>query len=108
MEKQELKNLYRDAVVESVGDLAAETLSEMAAELTIQMKYRDVEFSFMKKDGTLRHAVGTTNPDVLPPKENGEEYDASKPKNYAVINFWDCEKEAWRCCKTASLVSVEV
>jgi len=59
------------------------------------------KFAFVKKDGTLRFALGTLKMDLIPtanhPKGTGTPCET-------VINFWDLEKSAWRRVSTSSLV----
>ena len=52
-----------------------------------------VNFSYFKKDGGLRSAVGTLNENLIP--------DAFKPKDSSLNNgenlkYFDLEKNAWR------------
>jgi hypothetical protein len=51
-------------------------------------------FAFIKKDGSVRIANGTTNLDLIPaenhPKGTGKASDK-------VLAYFDLDKEAWRC-----------
>ena len=53
-----------------------------------------LNFAFIKKDGSVRIANGTTNLDLIPqefhPKGNGKSSDK-------VIAYFDTDKNAWRC-----------
>lgn len=53
-----------------------------------------LNFAFIKKDGSVRIANGTTNLDLIPqefhPKGNGKASDK-------VIAYFDTDKNAWRC-----------
>jgi len=65
-----------------------------------------VLFEFVKKDGTLRHARGTTCPDLLPTD------DAPKgkrtPEQQALyerttVAFYDIDRKAWRSMRIDTL-----
>ena len=65
-----------------------------------------VLFEFVKKDGTLRHARGTTCPDLLPAD------DAPKgkrtPEQQALyerttVAFYDIDRKAWRSMRIDTL-----
>lgn len=59
-----------------------------------------VMFTFKKVNGEIRHAIGTLfNLDYV--RKTAGEGDS---KNADVICFWDCEKEAFRSFKAATLI----
>ena len=68
-----------------------------------------IEFSFKKKDGSLREAKGTLNSEFIPesmlPKED---FVNKKSTN---LKYFDLEKNAWRSlsydCSTVSLINTE-
>lgn len=58
-----------------------------------------VLFEFVKKDGTLRHARGTTCPDLVPADNMPK--GRRTPEQQALYNrqnvaFYDIDKKAWR------------
>lgn len=58
-----------------------------------------VIFDFIKKDGTLRHARGTTCPDLVPTDNMPQ--GKRTPEQQALYNrqtvaFYDIDKKAWR------------
>jgi hypothetical protein len=58
-----------------------------------------VKFQFVKKDGTIRDAVGTLKHDLMK-QEDGtlwEPKGESKPEPASIIRFFDTEKGLWRC-----------
>lgn len=59
-----------------------------------------VEFTFKKVNGEIRHAIGTLFNLNYVRKTTGE----GDAKNADVICFWDCEKEAFRSFKAATLI----
>ena len=60
----------------------------------------NVEFTFKKVNGEIRHAIGTLfNLSYI--KNNTGDGDT---KHADVICFWDCEKEAFRSFKAATLI----
>lgn len=58
-----------------------------------------VIFEFVKKDGTLRHARGTTSPDLIP-TDNMPQGKRTPQKqalyDRTVVSFYDIDKKAWR------------
>ena len=58
-----------------------------------------VNFEFIKKDGSLRRARGTTNPDVVPLDDTPK--GARTPEQQAAyerqtVAFYDIDKKGWR------------
>lgn len=58
-----------------------------------------VLFEFVKKDGTLRHARGTTSPDLIPTDNMPQ--GKRTPQEQAlydrtVVTFYDIDKKGWR------------
>ena len=67
-----------------------------------------VIFQFVKKDGTLRAARGTTCPDLVP--ESDTPKGARTPAQQAAYNrqtvaFYDIDKKAWRSMRIDTLWS---
>lgn len=60
----------------------------------------NVEFTFKKVNGEIRHAIGTLFNLSYIKKNTGDD----DTKNADVICFWDCEKEAFRSFKAATLI----
>lgn len=60
-------------------------------------------FVFVKKDGTLRHAYGTTKKELADSHINGR---GESRENYATCAYWDVEKGAWRSFRWETLVQV--
>lgn len=78
---------------------------EAASLLRRKLSEGVVEFKFLKADGTIRRAVGTTNMDYIPNKDvpkssNNQQEDSS------VVKFYDIEKSAWRSCKAENLIEI--
>ena len=58
-----------------------------------------VLFEFIKKDGTLRHARGTTSPELIPADNMPQ--NKRSPQQQAlyerqVVTFYDIDRKAWR------------
>ena len=65
-----------------------------------------VLFDFIKKDGTLRHARGTTSPDLIPEVDTPQ--GKRKPEVQALyerqtVAFYDIDKKAWRSMRIDTL-----
>ena len=61
-----------------------------------------VLFEFVKKDGTLRHARGTTCPDLIPTDDKPQ--GKRTPQQQAAFDrqtvaFYDIDKKGWRCMR---------
>ena len=58
-----------------------------------------VLFEFIKRDGSLRHARGTTSPDLIP-TENMPQNKRSPQQQAAferqVVTFYDIDRKGWR------------
>lgn len=70
-----------------------------------KMKNGVADFKFLKKDGTIRIARGTLNPDLLPEREDVSE--TSRKKNDSIQSFYDLDKKEWRCFIKDYLISVD-
>ena len=65
-----------------------------------------VLFEFVKKDGTLRHARGTTCPDLLPTDDTPK--GKRTPEQQALyerttVAFYDIDRKAWRSMRIDTL-----
>ena len=79
------------------------TAPTTAEDLREALHQRIVKFFFVKKDGSLREAVGTTNLTHIPasghPRGNG-----SSPK---VVVFWDFLRGGWRSLQVTTQVFIK-
>ena len=69
------------------------------SEFKTALKNGVVKFSFTKKDGTVREAVGTTNLDYIGAIDQNAvpSGDSSKTtKAMDVIRYYDLDKQGWR------------
>ena len=79
--------------------------------LESEMFNRAVAFSFKKKDGSIREAVGTLDrsrmiqPDGHMWEPKGTE---RMPEQDLFVKFWDCVAQAWRQFNVFNLIAVEV
>ena len=58
-----------------------------------------VLFDFIKKDGSLRHARGTTCPDLVPTDNTPQGKRTPRQQeryNQQVVTFYDIDKKGWR------------
>lgn len=83
--------------------LIAGAKAAMVAELKKRMQTSVVEFFFTKRDGTLRHAYGTTMSSLASTHINGRGINRDSVNT---IVFWDVEKGAWRSFRYETLVKV--
>ena len=67
-----------------------------------------VIFQFVKKDGTLRMARGTTSPDLVPTDDTPK--GKRTPEQQALyerqtVAFYDIDKKGWRCMRIDTIWS---
>ena len=58
-----------------------------------------VRFEFIKKDGTLRYARGTTNPDIISSDDTPQGKRTAQQKaayDSQTVAFYDIDKKGWR------------
>ena len=70
-----------------------------------------VKFSFTKKDGTVREAVGTTKLDYIGSIDQnalpkGTENQSKKPLD--IIRYYDLDKQGWRSFRENQFIEVGV
>lgn len=76
---------------------------QMIHELKERMKTSVVEFFFIKRDGTLRHAYGTTMPSLAAKHINGRGIPRESVKT---TPFFCVESGEWRSLRWESIVKV--
>jgi hypothetical protein len=64
------------------------------------MRSDQVEFSFVKKDGTTRHAIGTLQTAVVSPKIKG----TGRPYPINQIRYFDIDRAAFRSFNAETLI----
>lgn len=80
---------------------------EMASLLRRKLSEGVVEFKFLKADGTIRYAVGTTNMDYVSNKNVPKSMNTQQEES-SVVKFYDTEKSAWRSCKVENLIEITI
>ena len=78
----------------------------IAETLRSELKKRVVRFTYYKKDGSLREAVGTRNPEAAREKW-GEEIPAPKGTYTNENAYFDIGKHAWRSFVPQNVVSID-
>ena len=82
--------------------------SEVAEVLRNKLHEGETHFVFIKKDGSRRPAVGTLNLDLVPESDKQfKSEQGTREERTDQTGYYDLEKNAWRCCKYASIVSIE-
>ena len=67
-----------------------------------------VLFEFIKKDGTLRHARGTTCPDLVPADDmpkNKRTPEQQAAYDRQTVAFYDIDKKGWRSMRIDTIWS---
>lgn len=85
------------------SDLMAGAKAMMVESLKRQMKNGIAHFVFMKKDGTLREAWGTTNRRLAQKHVNGN---GDSREFYCTTAYFDVERGAWRSFRWENIVAV--
>ena len=85
------------------SDFMAGAKAMMLESLKRQMRNGIAHFVFMKKDGTLREAWGTTNRSLARKYTNGN---GDSREYYATTAYFDVEKGAWRSFRWENIVAV--
>lgn len=103
MSRSDLRNIMENAwgFVKRNGFSMSDALKCAWAnfKLKLKMRARIVRFYFRKVDGTIREAWGTLNEKTIPQTQR-----CNRKKNQTVQNYFDTEKQDWRCFKTANLI----
>ena len=84
---------------DEMGIIKATMIENLKAKLANGIAH----FWFMKKDGTVREAWGTTQSNIASAKVNGRGCSREYCKTTA---FFDCEKGEWRSFRWESIVKV--
>lgn len=75
----------------------------MISNLKNQMKNGVAHFVFVKKNGELREAFGTTQSNIAAAKTNGN---GCSRENFYTTAFFDCCKGEWRSFRWETLIAV--
>ena len=79
--------------------------NELATQLRNLMRRNIVEFTFKKKDGTIRHARGTRNLEIASVALG---YAVRVPKGEEQPNsYYDLDKDGWRSYIPSNLISID-
>lgn len=84
---------------EELGIIKAMMIENLKTKLTNGIAH----FTFLKKDGTLREAWGTTQSNIVKAKTNGRGINRELCKTTA---YFDVEKGEWRSFRWETLVQV--
>ena len=71
--------------------------------LKAKMQAGTAHFFYLKKNGEIREAFGTTNHTLMRNKINGNGYSGEEVN---CVKYWDCEKGAFRSLRYENLITV--
>jgi hypothetical protein len=60
-------------------------------------------FQFIKRDGSIRNAIGTLNPRNY---EYEFKTESAPNENPLIVKYWDIEKKGWRSVKVETIQSI--
>lgn len=105
--------LFNDSTVSRAKVIAVRTSSRMVDGISkallieqLKKKLRSgqiVKFVYLKSNGDIRVAFGTTNADFLKDKVRGW---GDSRENYATSAYYDLEKGGWRSFRWENLIAV--
>lgn len=81
----------------------SQELIDLNAKLEHALANGTAKFTFLKADGTIRTALGTTKLGVV---NNFYVFKGGKAKSDKVHPYFDLEKGAWRCYTKSALISI--
>ena len=84
---------------EEIGIIKAMMIENLKTKLANGVAH----FIFVKKDGSLREAWGTTKRELAVRKINGR---GDSRENYCTTPWWDCENGGWKSLRWESIVKV--
>jgi hypothetical protein len=72
-------------------------------DLIERLQEGETRFRFMKMNGSLREARGTTNPSLIP-IENHPDPDQKQKLSENVIRYYDLDEKWWRSLRVETLI----
>ena len=84
---------------EAMGVIKAQMIDLLKAKLQMGVAH----FVYMKKDGTLREAWGTTSSNLMKANINGR---GISRDSVNTVCYWDCEKSGFRSLRFENLIEV--
>ena len=84
---------------EAMGIIKAQMIDLLKAKLQMGVAH----FVYMKKDGTLREAWGTTSSNLMKANINGR---GISRDSVNTVCYWDCEKGGFRSLRFENLIEV--
>ena len=60
-----------------------------------QLRTGPYRFSYVKKDGSIREAVGTLDPALIPEDKRPKGEEIINPK-FEIFNYFDLDRKSWR------------
>ena len=84
---------------EEIGLIKAMMIEQLKEKLASGVAH----FIFIKKNGEVREAWGTTNPSLSAKYINGR---GDSRENYYTTPWWDCENGGWKSLRWESIVKV--
>ncbi len=84
---------------EEIGIIKAMMIEQLKEKLANGVAH----FIFIKKDGTVREAWGTTKSELAAKKINGR---GDSRENYYTTPWWDCENGGWKSLRWEAIVKV--
>ena len=89
-----------NAWTKMLGRSKATQVAWANVKLRVKLQHeKRVEFSYQKKDGSIRQAVGTLVQDLVP------EVEGKRIPSQSVQTYWDLEANQWRCFSKVNLFS---
>lgn len=88
-----------------IEERSQEELDRELKKLRLKLRDGEVRFRFIKKDGSTRKARGTLKKELIPEEHRTDE--RRRSKSDIVFNYFDLDKEDWRCFIRENFLEIE-
>ena len=72
-----------------------------------RLNFETAAIVFLKKDGTVREAKGTTKTELIPETQLSSKTSRTYTPNPNVVKYFDIEKEGWRSFNEENFIGFE-
>lgn len=99
-----MSNAKTNTIGTNKAPIDARTL--LAEELNEKLTAGIVTFKYLKTDGTVREAVGTTKIELIPEVQKPTTQNSLFPTHSTTQRYYDFLKQSWRSLKKESVIQI--